>query len=66
MDWNKVTVQELPEQHDGGSCGVFMCMYAKYLLAGSEPGHASSQANIPALRLQMAADLLEAYWRRDC
>ncbi len=60
-DWHQVTVKELPEQHDGGSCGVFTCMYAKYLLAGSNPTQAFSQNDIPGLRLQMAADLLKAY-----
>ena len=60
-DWHQVTVKELPEQHDGGSCGVFTCMYAKYLVAGSNPTQAFSQYDIPRLRLQMAADLLKAY-----
>ena len=59
--WHQVTVKELPEQHDDGSCGVFTGMYAKYLLAGSNPTQAFSQMNIPRLRLQMAADLLKAY-----
>ncbi|DBA72991.1 TPA: SUMO1 sentrin specific peptidase 1 [Trebouxia sp. C0005] len=60
-DWHQVTVKELPEQHDGGSCGVFTCMYAKCLLAGSDPTQAFSQNDIPRLRLQMAANLLKAY-----
>jgi len=59
-DWHQVTVKELPEQHDGGSCGVFACLYAKHLLAGSNPAQAFSQNDIPRLRLQMAADLLKA------
>ena len=59
--WHQVTVKELPEQHDDGSCGVFTGMYAKYLLAGSNPTQAFSQMDIPRLRLQMAADLLKAY-----
>ena len=63
-DWTKTTVRDgLPEQHDGGSCGVFACQYAKRLLAGAQVQNAFSQQDIPELRLQMASDLLDAYWQ---
>ena len=65
IDWERVTVKTLPEQHDGGSCGVFMCMYAEHLLAGSDPSHAFSQSDIPGLRLHMAASLLHAFWQEE-
>ena len=63
--WQQVTVRKLPKQHDRGSCGVFTCMYAKHLLAGLDLSQAFSQRDIPSLRLQMAADLLQAYWHED-
>lgn len=63
--WQQVTVRKLPEQHDRGSCGVFTCMYAKHLLAGLDVSQAFSQRDISRLRLQMAADLLQAYWHED-
>ena len=59
--WEHKTVADLPVQHDSGSCGVFVCMYAKQLLIGAEPAHTFSQKDIPAIRLQIAADLLGAY-----
>lgn len=62
--WAKITVRDgLPEQHDGGSCGVFACQYAKRSLAGAQVQNAFSQQDIPELRLQMASDLLDAYWQ---
>ena len=63
--WQHVTVKELPKQLDQGSCGVFICMYAKKLIDGVALATAFCQEDIPALRLQMAADLLQAYQQND-
>ncbi|KAL3157513.1 Cysteine-type peptidase activity protein [Trebouxia sp. C0010 RCD-2024] len=58
----KVTVRDdLPEQHDGSSCGVFVCQYARRLLQGAQVQRAFSQQDIPELRLQMATQLLDAF-----
>ena len=54
---------DLPQQHDGGSCGVFICQYAKQLLQGAKVQSAFSQQDIPELRLQMAIELLDAFWQ---
>lgn len=52
---------DLPKQHDGGSCGVFTCQYAKRLLQGAKVQSAFGQQDIPELRLQMATELLDAF-----
>ena len=56
-------MDDLPKQHDGGSCGVFVCQYAKQLLQGAKVQSAFSQQDIPELRLQMATELLDAFWQ---
>lgn len=63
--WKQITVKALPEQHDEGSCGVFICMYAKRLVQGTDVGDTFAQKDIPSLRLQIAADLLTAYQDHD-
>ena len=48
----------VPRQRDGSACGVFVVAMAARLAAGHRPPFGLSQADVPALRLRIAADCL--------
>ena len=48
----------VPRQQDGSACGVFVAAMAARLAAGRRPPFGLSQADVPALRLRIAADCL--------
>ena len=57
----------LPTQHDGDSCGVFMCGICEALLCGIQVcdlAHAFSNDDIPAMRTRMYASQCNV--RRPC
>ena len=48
----------VPRQSDGSACGVFVAAMAARLAAGRGAPFGLSQADVPALRLRIAADCL--------
>ncbi|GAQ85712.1 hypothetical protein KFL_002500100 [Klebsormidium nitens] len=54
----KQMLHGVPQQGDGGSCGVFACAYADLLAQGARPPFDFSQADILTMRRAMAADIL--------
>ncbi|CAG9460598.1 unnamed protein product [Pedinophyceae sp. YPF-701] len=59
--WRFEVVAPLPQQRDGGSCGVFACVFAERLAAGLDARElvdSFAQADMPRLRVGVAADLL--------
>ena len=58
-------IEGLPQQPDGSSCGVFMCIFAEALARGAKPttlyrGRSFSSEDVLRLRKVMAADCLRA------
>lgn len=49
---------DAPHQRDGCSCGVFLMATLDLLMQGLLPPYAFSQADIPKIRLGIAAHLL--------
>ena len=57
--WTGVHMRSgVPRQLDGSACGVFVVAMAARLAAGMGPPFGLSQADVPALRLRIAADCL--------
>ncbi len=54
-----VTVEGVPRQVDGASCGVFMLMFATLLQHGDRPPFRFSSEDISVIRRQLATCLLE-------
>ncbi|GBG68138.1 hypothetical protein CBR_g2689 [Chara braunii] len=54
-----VVVEGVPRQVDGASCGVFMLTFATLLQHGDRPPFRFSSEDIPVIRRQLAACLLE-------
>ena len=50
----------VPQQRNGCDCGVFMCTYANFLVAGHEL-LGFSQQDMPLFRARLAADVLRGY-----
>ena len=48
----------VPRQSDGSACGVFVAAMAARLAAGWGVPFGLTQADVPALRLRIAADCL--------
>ncbi|GLC36067.1 hypothetical protein PLESTF_000972800 [Pleodorina starrii] len=55
-EWSELRI---PQQLDGGSCGVFVCAFAELLARGVPPeAFGFSQTDIPAMRRGMAEQIL--------
>eukprot|EP01135_Chromosphaera_perkinsii_P011954 Nk52_evm7s2542 gene=Nk52_evmTU7s2542 len=55
-DWKCVRRTDIPAQHNGSDCGVFMCKFADYVSRGTEFDF--SQAHMPYFRRRMVYELL--------
>lgn len=53
--WDAVLVSNLVEQRDDDSCGVFMAAFAEMIMRGYGPPYCFCQADVPRIRLGMAA-----------
>ncbi len=51
-------VEGVPRQRDGSACGVFTVSLAARLAAGARVPFSLAQADVPALRMRIAADCL--------
>lgn len=56
--WKLCIEMGLPQQQDASSCGVFMLAFADLLMQSLSPPFSISQADIAAMRLGIAAQLL--------
>lgn len=60
-DWHTIfPKQGIPQQRNSFDCGVFVCMFMDFYLAGEEPNF--TQDNIPAARLAMLHYILEYFF----
>ena len=58
-NWTGCRVRRgVPRQSDGSACGVFVAAMAARLAAGRGAPFGLTQADVPALRLRIAADCL--------
>jgi sentrin-specific protease 1 len=55
--WSDVPVNNIPLQKNGSDCGVFTCMYARYLSSNSP--FTFSQEDMPQIRRHIICELLE-------
>jgi Ulp1 family protease len=56
QDYSEVSM-DAAQQADGGSCGVYICFFAKRLAENSQPFFTSIQAD--QFRIKIAHDLLQ-------
>lgn len=56
IDWHIINRKDIPVQNNSFDCGVFTCMYARYLAEDSAFNF--NQVDIPIIRKKIALELL--------
>ena len=56
IDWHIINRKDIPVQHNSFDCGVFTCMYARYLAEDSAFNF--NQVDIPIIRKKITLELI--------
>ncbi|XP_024528393.1 sentrin-specific protease 3 isoform X1 [Selaginella moellendorffii] len=61
QNWQLCVVDNIPQQTDGSSCGVFICAYAEHLTRGQSPPFYFSSSDIYNIQAKMTTQMLRGF-----